>query len=242
MVLYGKMNFKIENMITIVSLMSILLLSACTQGIADVVKENDGAGRTGVVVSERNSVNETVTYMKIDLKFAAAENSGTTPAERVLVFLRAHRKTLLIRNPDEEFRVVSVQKDNLGYTRVRLDQHVQGLPVWDGNIALHFKPEGTLYLFRGEYFPTSAEVDLHAGLKGEPLLEKVSDENPSLSGIANYTVDQQWIYFVDDKHPVLARELKSPSQLMPTDNYIVDAVTGKLLNRLPNVIQTQNNP
>ena len=229
------MNFKTENMITIASLMSILLVSACTQNIAGAVKENDGTEPTGIVVSERNPANKTVTYMKIDLKFSAAENFKKTPEEESLAFLRANREILLIRNPDEEFRVVSIQKDDLGYTRVRLNQQYQGLPVWGGHIALHFNPEDALYLFRGEYFPTPAGIDIHAGLNGEQLLEKVIHANPSISGTANYTVHKQWIYFVDDKQPVLARELKPSSQLMPTDNYIVDAVTGKLLNRLPNI-------
>lgn len=229
------MNRKIKYMITIASLVPAFLISACAQDITGAVKKNDRAELIGNIMPERNPANQTITYMKGDSQFSGAANSGKTPEEQSLAFLRANRQTLLIHNPDEEFRVVSIQKDNLGYTRVRLDQKYQGLPVWGGNIALHFNPEGALYLFRGEYFPTPAGVDIHTSLNKEQLLAKAIRMNPSINDTAGYSIHKKWIYFIDDKRPVLAYELKPSSQLIPADNYIVDAATGKFLNRLSNI-------
>ncbi len=232
------MNFKNKRVAIIAYLISALLVSACTQNIAGAVKKHDGAEAAEITMPERNAINQTVTYMKGDLRFSTNGNIAKTPEEKTFAFLHARRETLLIRNPDEEFKIESVQKDNLGYIRVRLSQQYQEIPVWNGHIALHFNPDGIPYLFRGEYFPTPSGIDVHAGLDGKQLLKKATRVNPSINITDGHKPGKKWIYFVNDKQPVLARELKSSSQPMPADSYILDAITGKLLYRSPG-IQTQ---
>ena len=199
-----------------------MLLSACANNIA-------GAGN---VVLERDSVNNTVAYLKGEQLLPSA--AGQTTEQQSLAFLLAHRKDFLLQNPGKEFSVASSKKDELGYTHVKLAQEYEGIPVWKGQINMHFNPKGALYLVQGQYFPTPSGIEPDAGMSEKQLLDKLD-----LNIEPGSRVLRKIIYFKDRIQPRLAYEISSADkQKVSMDTLLVDAITGEILNRLPSLHTT----
>lgn len=181
---------------------------------------------------ERNPTNQTITSIKGKQLLEQAATSSENLAEKCLDFMSTYHEDFLIDNPADEFSVVSSEKDNLGFTHVKLDQKYKNILVWKSRIIMHFDSENKLYLVKGDYFPTPSEVDIHSGMDEENLLHEAAKQNPSIAK-TNYAA-HKIIFFKNNKQPRLAYELKPVnSKTMGADVYVVDAQTGETLNRLP---------
>jgi Zn-dependent metalloprotease len=73
-------------------------------------------------------------------------------------FLRANRALLRIDDPDHEFELTRLQRDQLDRRHLRFAQRHQGLPVWPADVIVHLDPAGNVDLLDGAYVPTPREV------------------------------------------------------------------------------------
>jgi Zn-dependent metalloprotease len=151
-----------------------------------------------------------------------------------ITFLQTYRNDFLINNPKKEFSIVSNKTDDLGFTRIKLNQNYQGVPVWKGVLSLHFDRRNELYIVRGEYFPTPENIDINAGLSSGSLFQKAATLDVSIIQ-KDYTLNKI-IYFKNNIKPRLAYELQPIRRATLTSNsFILDAITGEVLNRLSNI-------
>ena len=58
---------------------------------------------------------------------------------------------------DPEVQVTRSETDDLGLTHVRVQQVVDGLPVWGAESALHINRDGEVYAWGGDLHPTAAD-------------------------------------------------------------------------------------
>ena len=186
---------------------------------------------------KRNPQNHTIGLLKDNnptlALYKKAANSQTMQ-QAAVSFLQKHRKDFLITNPAKEFKVSSNKTDDLGLTRIKLNQFYQGIPVWQGVISMHFNRKHELQIVRGEYFPTPTNVDINAGLSSTALFQKVAILDTSITQ-SNYTL-HKIIYFKNITSARLAYELQPTHRAKLTSNsFILDAVTGEVLNRLSNI-------
>jgi Zn-dependent metalloprotease len=75
-----------------------------------------------------------------------------------LAFLTRYRQLFKLREPDQEFKIESIDSDHLGFTHVRLQQQFAGIAVWEANLIAHVNPTQHLYLIQGRYIPTPEQV------------------------------------------------------------------------------------
>ena len=205
-------------------------LSACAKNNAGVDTMNKALAGNFTVT--KNPQNGTISYLKSN-KLKMLSNSKH-PKERAYELLQNYRHDFLIKNPRQEFKVDSVKKDNLGFTRVKLSQHYKGIPVWKSFLSLHYNRSNTLHLVRGEYFPTPSSIDINDGMDEQALFQKIVQTEPELTA-QNFTA-RKIIFFKDNMSPRLAYEL-TPSRHadLATNTFIVDALTGNILNQVSSI-------
>ncbi len=83
--------------------------------------------------------------------------------QQALDYLEAIKEDLLLAEPEEEFSLQAVQKDELGQVHTRLLQMYQGLEVYGGELILHNRG-GHISRANGRYYPTPSLEDVQASV------------------------------------------------------------------------------
>ncbi len=162
--------------------------------------------------------------------------SGKQPDTIVLSFLEKNKATFKLsdKKSNEQFKVFSVDKDDLGNTVVRIQQTYQNVPVWGSTQSAVVKDNGILQALSGSVIAdldkkmASSKKNINAkkalsiakkDLALDPTLEK--EAKPDL---VVYTDGDSasFAYFVN-----LNFLAPSPGNW----NYFIDAKTGKILNK-----------
>ena len=61
-----------------------------------------------------------------------------------------------INSPDDELAAAGADTDELGMTHARFKQKKGKLPVWGGDLIVHFDSDGSLVQINGRYLPVGA--------------------------------------------------------------------------------------
>ena len=73
----------------------------------------------------------------------ASMGSGNELKAAAIQFLEETKPILYVNSPKDEFVLKSYDKDELGFTHVKLSQVYMGKPVMNRELILHFSPKGT---------------------------------------------------------------------------------------------------
>lgn len=154
----------------------------------------------------------------------------------VLKFVDAYRVLFKLTNPSVELVVHSVQTDDLGFTQVRLKQMVRGIPVWGAEIMVQLDRDNHVNLVQGHYYPTPVGVDPHPKLTTEVVRENVASHLGLPDSSCSACTTSLVIFFkTEGPSPRLAYSVHTPVSLIEGWNLIVDAETGRILQKLPTV-------
>jgi len=226
-------------LIRILFIFSLAQLSACASNTSKVNGSNLELMQSlsENFLLKRNPQNHTIGLLKDNnptlALYKKAANSQTMQ-QAAVSFLQKHRKDFLITNPAKEFKATSNKTDDLGFTRIKLNQFYKGIPVWKGIISMHFNRKHELQIVRGEYFPTPTNIDINSGLSSEQIFQKAAAINPVLNKMS-YTL-HKLIFYTNETIPRLAYELQPARHAKLTSyTYILDAITGNLLNQTSNI-------
>ncbi len=157
-------------------------------------------------------------------------------------YLDQLRHIMKVKDPSQEFQLVSVDTDKLGHTHIRMQQYFGKIAVFGGDLILHAK-DNTIYLVNGRYYPTP-ELDVKS-----PRLKESEAVTLALRDVEQYTplidIPKNLKQFVAGEQAeaqlVVYHEKMAPDserlawkiQLIPnlTDrwSYFVDAESGDIL-------------
>ncbi len=135
----------------------------------------------------------------------------------------------------ESFNVLVSEKDQLGYTFLRLQQVYKGVPVFGSTQTAHINSEGVLTSISGAVIP---ELDKQATLKLDKKINKneaIEIAQNDLAEIPLYEVSPKSdlvIYYNDDI--AIYAYLVNLNFLYPEPgnwNYFIDAVTGEIVHK-----------
>jgi Zn-dependent metalloprotease len=156
--------------------------------------------------------------------------------EIVFQFLHAYRVSFKLTNPLEELVVHSIQADDLGFHQVRLKQMVMGIPVWGAEILVQLDRANHVNLVQGHYYPSPQGLDLHPELTAEAVQAYVAAHLNLPDSSCQACTTSLVVFFIVDAHsPRLAYSVRTPIGLVEGWNFIVDAETGDILQKIPTV-------
>jgi len=127
--------------------------------------------------------------------------------------LEAHTALLGIQKPSEEFVLWGSSRDQLGMTHVRMSQQYNGVPVFGGEIVVHFNADGSARSLNGRYFPTPS-LEVTPSLSSQQAVEKAKAQlatapilrQPIISALNIYAEKQEahltWKVVIPAHHPL----------------------------------------
>lgn len=208
-----------------------LALTACTLAVARPM-----TNLPADVAVEFNQTRNTVARIEGgDLLRALPEQArhpADDPARTSVAFVSAFRDVFRLAHAADELKTISVQRDDLGFQHVRLQQMFRGLEVVNCGLLFHFNRAGALYLVTGDYIPTPAVRDIQPKLGREAAIRAAA--------AALKTEGADWpatlkIWPAHDGTGILAYEIAASVAPDRAWRVFVDAQTGKILNRVSTV-------
>jgi Zn-dependent metalloprotease len=98
-----------------------------------------------------NKENATPIFLYGNLNSTKSASSAEAAA---IQFMSANSVLFKLKNPMNELEMHSQDGDELGYTHIKYDQQVNGVPVWGSQLGVHINNGGQIYCVSGDYHPT----------------------------------------------------------------------------------------
>jgi Zn-dependent metalloprotease len=151
------------------------------------------------------------------------------------------QKHLLQGTAAEDFEPIGTMRDDIGQTHVRLQQRLNGLPVFGAEYIVHADADGSVYAMNGRFVP-GRDLPRHAELNGWSAIERAVREAgidaPTYSGMPRLT------YVVNERgNAFLAYEITvayTDEDGEEIDRIFADARTGNLVQRAPQIHRARN--
>ena len=137
-----------------------------------------------------------------------------------------------------EFTSRPVQVSETGYQHVRLDQQYQGLPVFGGQVVVHFNRQGLACMVNGQYRPLG-KVDTTPVLTGDQAVSMVTADQAAMGKPVGVAVAPFLTVFARDAVPVLTYQVTITYDNRKGEvgrwRYWVNAKTGEIVLRYNDV-------
>ena len=169
---------------------------------------------------------------------ALPEHAGrarTDPAATSIAFVSAFRDVFRLSNAADELKTKAVQKDDLGFQHVRLQQVFRGLEVVHCGMIFHFNKEGALYLITGDYIATPTLQNV------QPQLDSAAAVRAAASALGVERRDwpaELKIWASPDGRGMLAYEVAAAVAADQAWRVFVHADSGKILDRISTIYTT----
>lgn len=151
-----------------------------------------------------------------------------------LVTLDALAGVLDLPNPSSSFEPREVLRDELGMAHVKLDQRWQGLPVFGGQIVVHFNPDDEPVQVNGVYAPLPARPPASQTTisPAAALAAAVAKVGASDTALIEPTVQELVYWYPRQTRPIVA--FKVDLNPGPTESWqvFVSAADGRVLRVL----------
>lgn len=101
--------------------------------------------------------------------------SATEAIQAGYDYLIGLKSLIQIKEPAQEFDIITNQEDALGHRHVKFQQTYQGIPVYASEVIVHFHPNGQK-LFNGSYHATPEQISVTPGISDSlAILQAIRD-------------------------------------------------------------------
>lgn len=185
----------------------------------------------GLEVKSRSRTNQLPIFIsghpKLNLK------TGDNKEAQCYNFLENAKGLMSINNPSEEFKIIKTEVDELGFTHVKMQQEISGIPVYGSEVIFH--SNATESFLNGRYEETPELESYVPTLQKKQVEEIVIQE---IGGIQKLKEDKFDLFNLDYiKSELVVYEGKLVYHLSVYKNivdlweYFVDANTGEILDK-----------
>ncbi len=174
--------------------------------------------------------------------------SAGNPSTLAMNFMISNKDLLKISDPENEFKIESAKKDNLGMTHIRYEQVYKGLEVWGKEVYVHFDEQGNISSLTGRFAPTPLSIqDISGKESSSDAISIAVNELKSrmtINGYSNQIQDllkyhgpsaRKIIWYDHQQVPHLAWFAEVRSGLSQDWYYFIDAQNGSILDFYNNV-------
>ncbi len=162
-------------------------------------------------------------------------------------FMKANKALLKLEQPEEEFKVRSLETDELGGTHIRLDQQYKNLKIWASDVNIHLNDKG-VETFNGRYHPTPEIENVSPTISAEKAIQIVENHLNGFTEVVELSdAEKKWLNHQERVSELMLlppTEKNSDFRLVWqitffTDmahrwEYFVDAHTGEILQHYQN--------
>jgi Zn-dependent metalloprotease len=180
----------------------------------------------------------------VSLRPGALILEGATPQQRATDFFVRHGRAFGVTDAARQLRAAGVTTDPLGATRVTQLQVHDGVPVFAGILHAHFDPAGRIVAVNGTFVPGIAVDTLpawSAAAASARALAAVAADRPDPPAMPLATAPARLVVYRSGLvqrvagRDHLAWEIEVGNGHDVRERVLVDAHTGKILERFPGV-------
>jgi bacillolysin/thermolysin len=173
---------------------------------------------------EWNGMNSSPAYIggTLTAKGYASSADKSLDAKR---FIAENEELFGIKDPENELSVVSDFTDKLSMTHIKYQQQINGIKIFDGQLVVHIKSDGSIESVNGRYYPTE-DINTTAKLSASGAISIAKDR------LRDYKAENEkaeLIIYNKDNRLNLAYEVRLPSKWMPEMKVYVSAENGSIL-------------
>jgi len=177
-------------------------------------------------------------------KQGAEIDESTSIEEKCYQYLESVKDYIGVDNIRSRFFIIEIIEDDLGLIHIKLKQHYKGIPIYGGEIFVHFK-QSEPYFMNGFWYPENPDhqgaINLRNSIDIKSIIKNDLEDLTTFRYLNRFESDliggSQWdiekVYYKKDKdspltlvwkvmvHPNIAEEWQ----------YFVDNRSGKILNK-----------
>lgn len=175
-----------------------------------------------------------------------AENENAGKANNpVLDYLKAAAPAMKISQPEAEFLEKSTSVDELNMTHTLMQQMINGVPIFGGEIILHAK-DGQINFLNGSYYPT-IDMNTTPNINGQQSYNIVNSDlgvmeqyNSNVTWFEGQKKDPELVVYPNSDTFSLVYHVTEYKNLIERWEYFVDAHTGKIVDKYPSICKFHN--
>jgi len=194
----------------------------------------------GLSVKARNKANQLPIY--ISGTPALTLRTGNDSASKSFNFLENAKGLMEIQNPSEEFRVIKTDNDELGFTHVKLQQEINGIPVYGSEVIYHYSEKESF--LNGRYVETPSLESIKpsiANANAEDIaiadIGGITELENDKFGLFNFEKVKSELVIYEGK---LAYHLSVYKNIVDLWEYFIDANTGEVIYKHTNMCKFHN--
>lgn len=172
---------------------------------------------------------------------------GLSTDQMAIEYVSIAAPLMQIKNPSEAFKIVSSTTDELGMTHVKMQQQIQGVPVYGAEIIVHGEGQSFDFL-NGRYFPSFEMASVTPSLDDQKI-QAICHQD--LGGIQSYDIDVQklmggaqttseLVVLPTEQGFVLAYHITTYKNLVERWEYFIDANSGKVIKKYESICKFHN--
>lgn len=167
---------------------------------------------------------------------------GNSPEASCFNFLENAKGLMGIENPSEEFSVIKIDEDELGYTHVKLQQEVEGIPIYGAEVIYHSNSKMS---FLNGSFHKTPKLDSYTPSIQQQKAEEITVDD--VGGITKVATDKFKLFdteYVKSELVIyrerLAYHFSVYKNIIDRWEYFVDANTGEIIDKYPGMCKFHN--
>jgi Zn-dependent metalloprotease len=194
----------------------------------------------GLSVEMRSKTNKLPIYIKGQPSLNLRE--GNDAQSRSFNFLDNAKGLMDIQNPIEEFRIIKSETDELGFTHVKLQQEIKGIPIYGSEVIYHYTGEEAF--LNGRYTATPNLDSYKPSLELKTVEEIAIDD---VGGVMNIEKDKFGLFNIENVtselviyNRKLAYHLSVYKSIIDLWEYFIDANTGEIIHKHTSICKFHN--
>lgn len=155
-------------------------------------------------------------------------------------FMEDNKDIFLVENAQEEFEVLQEKDDELGYKHIKLQQKVNGIPVFGNEYYIHFDAEGKVYVVNGSYDPSVRNTKIDKHFINKKQAEEAAEKEVVFEELEEDITSKLYLYKVSEEY--LPVYLVRISFLYPEPGnwmIFVNAYDGSIVDKYNNIMTEQ---
>lgn len=157
-------------------------------------------------------------------------------------FLENNKSIFLVENAEDEFELLQDKNDELGYKHIKLQQRVNGIPVFGNEYYIHFDTEGKVYAVNGNYDPEARNVKIAKNFINKKQAEEAAKKEVTFDELEEDIVSKLYLYKAGEVYvPVYLVRISFLSPEPGNWMIFVNAYDGSIVDKYNSYMTEGNN-
>ncbi|WPC43457.1 M4 family metallopeptidase [Clostridium sp. JS66] len=229
-----------KTMLSIMLTAALVSTSCCFTNVFAKGQSNSNATITETLNSKANENTNSNSYQDKKTNIFITDKSSdkiSITENDILKYLEQNKSSFTNASGTSNFKIISMKKDNLGYTQVKIAQAINGIPIRESEIILHLDKDGTIKNLIGAVNKSYKQLD---NVKAQCISPKeavnIAKKQFNYTNLNNTPEAKQQI-IIKNGSPILVYSVNIYYTDPEIGNWdvLLDALNGSIIQKVNNI-------